>query len=160
MSEYIELPMRGLEEPLSEEERAVQDTVHRFAVDVIRPVAAKLDRLTAKEMVDPSSKLWDVLRKSADLGISLIDLEELEPIQRDCVARHWWSEVHGRSNARTRRRDRIEAADSAATVQPHEAQAEKDSGAGGYRTANIANPVPKPHLQEDGHRHREREGRA
>jgi acyl-CoA dehydrogenase len=82
MSEYIELPMRGLEEPLSEEERAVQDTVHRFAVDVIRPVAAKLDRLTAKEMVDPSSKLWDVLRKSADLGISLIDLEELEPIQR------------------------------------------------------------------------------
>jgi alkylation response protein AidB-like acyl-CoA dehydrogenase len=82
MSEYIELPMRGLEGPLSEEERAVQDTVHRFAVDVIRPVAAKLDRLTAKEMVDPSSKLWDVLRKSADLGISLIDLEELEPIQR------------------------------------------------------------------------------
>ena len=82
MSKYIELPMCGLEEPLSEEERAVQDAVHRFAVEVMRPVAAHLDRITAEEMVGPSSKFWHVLQKSTDLGISLIDLEELEPIQR------------------------------------------------------------------------------
>jgi acyl-CoA dehydrogenase len=81
-SNYIELPMCGLEEPLSEMERAVQDNVHRFAVEVMRPVAAKLDQLSAEDMIAPGSELWTVLEKSKDLGLDLVEMEELEPLQR------------------------------------------------------------------------------
>ena len=56
-SKYIELPMCGLEEPLSEMERAVQDNVHRFAEEVMRPVAAELDQLSAEDMIAPGSAL-------------------------------------------------------------------------------------------------------
>ena len=38
MSNYINLPLSGLEEPLSEMEQFVQDTAHRFAVEVVRPI--------------------------------------------------------------------------------------------------------------------------
>jgi len=79
---FIELPMCGLEEPLSEMERAVQDNVHRFAVEVMRPVAAKLDQLSAEDMIAEGSELWTVLEKSKDLGLNLIEMEELEPLER------------------------------------------------------------------------------
>ena len=81
-SNHIEFPMCGLEEPLSEMERALQDNVHRFALEVMRPVAAKLDQLSAEEMIAPGSELWTVLEKSKDLGISLVELEEVEPLER------------------------------------------------------------------------------
>lgn len=81
-SKHIELPMCGLEEPLSEMERAVQDNVHRFALEVMRPVAAKLDSLSAEDMIAPGSELWTVLEKSKDLGLNLIEMEELEPLER------------------------------------------------------------------------------
>jgi acyl-CoA dehydrogenase len=82
MSEYIELPMCGLEEPLSEMERAVQDNCHRFAEEVMRPVAAELDRLSAEDMIASGSPLWTVLEKSKDLGLNLIEMEELAPLER------------------------------------------------------------------------------
>ena len=81
-NKFIELPMCGLEEPLSEMERAVQDNVHRFALEVLRPVAAKLDRLSAEDMIAEGSELWTVLEKSKDLGLNLIEMEELEPLER------------------------------------------------------------------------------
>jgi alkyl sulfatase BDS1-like metallo-beta-lactamase superfamily hydrolase len=34
---FVALPLSGLEAPLSEMEVAIQDNVHRFAVDVMRP---------------------------------------------------------------------------------------------------------------------------
>ncbi len=37
MSNYINLPLSGLEEPLSEMEQAMQDIAHRFAEEVLRP---------------------------------------------------------------------------------------------------------------------------
>lgn len=79
---FIELPMCGLEEPLSEMERAVQDNVHRFAEQVMRPVAAELDKLSAEDMIAPGSKLWTVLEKSKDLGLDLVEMEEMEPLER------------------------------------------------------------------------------
>lgn len=82
MNSYIELPMCGLEEPLSETERAVQDNVHRFAVEVLRPVSARLDRLSAEDAIAPGSELWTVLERSKDLGLNLIEMEELEPLER------------------------------------------------------------------------------
>jgi alkylation response protein AidB-like acyl-CoA dehydrogenase len=80
--EFIDLPMTGLEGPLSEEERALQESVHRFAEEVIRPVAAKLDRVSAEEMIAEGSELWTVLEKSGELGLSLVEMEEMEPLDR------------------------------------------------------------------------------
>jgi len=50
----VELPavgLTGFETPLSEEERAIQDTVHRFARDVLRPIGRELDRMTPEEVI-------------------------------------------------------------------------------------------------------------
>ena len=47
--ESLELPrlgLRGLEAGLSEEELAIQDVTHRFAVEVMRPIGEKLDKMT------------------------------------------------------------------------------------------------------------------
>ncbi len=80
--DFIDLPMTGLEGPMTEEERALQESVHRFAEDVMRPVAAKLDRLSAEEMIAEGSELWTVLERAKELGLSLVDMEELEPLER------------------------------------------------------------------------------
>ena len=55
--DFIDLPMTGLEGPMTEEERALQESVHRFAEEVMRPVAAKLDQLSAEEMIAEGSEL-------------------------------------------------------------------------------------------------------
>ena len=80
--DFIDLPMTGLEGPMTEEERALQESVHRFAEDVIRPAAAKLDRASAEEMIAEGSELWTVLAKSGELGLSLVEMEEMEPLER------------------------------------------------------------------------------
>lgn len=81
-AKFIELPLTGLEEPLSEMEQTIQDIAHRFAEKVLRPAGAKLDRLSAEEMVAPGSLLWDVLKKSAELGLSVKALLELPALER------------------------------------------------------------------------------
>ena len=76
------MPLTGLEEPLSEMEQTIQDIAHRFAEKVLRPAGAKLDRLSADEMVAPGSLLWDVLKQSAELGLSVKALLELPALER------------------------------------------------------------------------------
>jgi acyl-CoA dehydrogenase len=51
MQDTLKLPsvgLSGFEPPLTEDERAIQDTVHRFAKDVLRPVGRELDRMTSE----------------------------------------------------------------------------------------------------------------
>ncbi len=81
-AKFIEMPLTGLEEPLSEMEQTIQDIAHRFAEKVLRPAGAKLDRLSADEMVAPGSLLWDVLKQSAELGLSVKALLELPALER------------------------------------------------------------------------------
>ncbi len=74
--DQIELPQlgfRGLEADMSEEERAIQDSAHRFAEEVMRPIAEKLDRMTPEEVVAEGSPLWDYLGQIKESG--LLDLE-------------------------------------------------------------------------------------
>jgi alkylation response protein AidB-like acyl-CoA dehydrogenase len=85
MSNYINLPLSGLEEPLSEMERFVQDTAHRFAEDVLRPVGTQLDDVSAHDGVAADSPLWSALEKAADLGLSVKALLELEPLERERI---------------------------------------------------------------------------
>jgi acyl-CoA dehydrogenase len=82
MSDYIELPLTGMEPPLSEEERAIQETTHRFAEEVMRPIGIELDKLTPAEVIAPESRMWEVLEKANDLGLSIVEMADLDPVQR------------------------------------------------------------------------------
>lgn len=44
MKEYC-MPVSDIETGLSEEDRAIEESVHRFAEDVLRPTGRALDRL-------------------------------------------------------------------------------------------------------------------
>jgi acyl-CoA dehydrogenase len=61
--------MTGFETPLSEEEGAIQQTVHRFARDVMRPIGRQLDRMAPEEVIAPGSPFWAVMAESAKLGL-------------------------------------------------------------------------------------------
>ncbi|SPA41159.1 Acyl-CoA dehydrogenase [Cupriavidus taiwanensis] len=61
--------LTGFETPLSEEENAIQQTVHRFARDVLRPVGKELDRMTPEEVIAPGSPYWAAMMESAKLGL-------------------------------------------------------------------------------------------
>jgi len=72
----------GAEPEFSESARMVQETVHRFAEDVMRPVGIKLDRMTPEEAIAPGSPYWDALRQFKELGFGVEDLLALEPAER------------------------------------------------------------------------------
>src|SRR5258706_181323 len=72
----------GAEPEFSESARMVQETVHRFAEDVMRPVGIKLDRMTPEEVIAPGSPYWDALRQFKELGFGVDGLLALEPAER------------------------------------------------------------------------------
>ena len=62
-----------IETGLTDEDRAVRDTAHRFAAEVLRPAGRELDRLPdPAQVIAPGSVLWDVFRKHHALGIARI----------------------------------------------------------------------------------------
>jgi len=71
--------LTGFEPPLTELEVSVQETVHRFARDVLRPVGRELDRMTPEDAIAPGSPYYDVLAQAAELGMDPSFFEELEP---------------------------------------------------------------------------------
>jgi len=80
--DYMQLPLSGLEGPLSEMEQTIQDNVHHFALNVLRPVGVALDRATPEEVIAPGSALWTVLEKAQGLGLSMTALADLPPLER------------------------------------------------------------------------------
>lgn len=61
---------RELNTELKEEHRAIRDTVHRFAEEIMRPAGIKLDRLSEpSHVIAPDSVLWQVFRKYRELGL-------------------------------------------------------------------------------------------
>jgi acyl-CoA dehydrogenase len=73
------MPMVDLELTLTDQERAIRDTAHRFARDVMRPAGVALDRLPDPEaVIAPRSSLWDVLAAYADLHLDVLDLDAPE----------------------------------------------------------------------------------
>jgi alkylation response protein AidB-like acyl-CoA dehydrogenase len=71
--------LSGFEPPLSEEESAVQAGVHRFAREVMRPMGAELDRMTAEEAIAPGSPYYSLFTEYAKLGLDPAMLSELPP---------------------------------------------------------------------------------
>ncbi|WP_168789572.1 acyl-CoA dehydrogenase family protein [Paraburkholderia aromaticivorans] len=72
----------GAEPELSEMGQMVQQTVHRYAEEVMRPVGVKLDRMTPEEAIAPGSPYWDARKKFVELGFGVDGLFELEPAER------------------------------------------------------------------------------
>lgn len=79
------LGMTGLDGLLSEEERAIQATAHRFAEEVMRPIGRKLDRMTPDEVVAADSPLWDYVRQMKEIG--LLDLQAVGAMSSEQKAR-------------------------------------------------------------------------
>lgn len=74
-----------IEVGLSEPERTIRDTAHRFAAEVLRPAGRKLDQLADPEdVIGASSVLWDVFKTYREIGLA--DLEsatfDLTPLER------------------------------------------------------------------------------
>ncbi|MDP6377435.1 MAG: acyl-CoA dehydrogenase [Kiritimatiellia bacterium] len=79
MTNYIELPVSGLEGPLTEMEQTVQDATHRFARDVLRPAGTEMDAMSAEDAIADGSILWEVLAQAKELGLKVSAMAELEP---------------------------------------------------------------------------------
>lgn len=77
----LQLAFSGLDADLSEEEQAVQDNVHRFAEEVMRPLAARMDRLSAEEAVAPGSPVYEFYEQYEQLGIDFTDLVDMDPVE-------------------------------------------------------------------------------
>lgn len=66
---HVELS--GFEPALSDDERAVQQAMHRFAREVIRPAGTTLDKLSADDVVAPGSPFWEFISTAAAAGVDL-----------------------------------------------------------------------------------------
>lgn len=74
-----------IEVGLSDSERAIRDSTHRFARDVLRPAGKELDQLhDPQDVISPASILWDVFRKHREAGLADIESAtlELSPFER------------------------------------------------------------------------------
>lgn len=81
-SHYVPLPFVGLsgfESPLSEEENEIQKALHRFAAEVMRPIACEIDRLPADEAYLPGSPFWQFHEEIAKLGLGPEAVAGLDP---------------------------------------------------------------------------------
>jgi acyl-CoA dehydrogenase len=75
------LQRSGAEPPLTPEERAIQERVHRFAAEVMRPIGQQLDRMTPQQVIADASPLWTVFKAFGQLGLGVDRLLQFEPEQ-------------------------------------------------------------------------------
>ena len=67
---YVELDMT-----INEEQRAVRDMANRFAMEVMRPAGAELDKLAdPADVIAEGSVLWDVLRQQRELDLHKVGI--------------------------------------------------------------------------------------
>lgn len=69
----------GFDADLTEEERAVVESVHHYARDVLRPLGRELDRMDAAAVAAPGSPLFGAFAEFAKLGIDPVMLDAMEP---------------------------------------------------------------------------------
>jgi alkylation response protein AidB-like acyl-CoA dehydrogenase len=69
---------------LSDEERAICETTHRFAAEVLRPAGIELDRKAdPAEVIAPGSILWDVFKKYHEIGLGKFAADtEMNPVAK------------------------------------------------------------------------------
>ncbi len=71
--------LSGADADLTEEERAIQQSIRRFSLDVLRPNGVICDKMTAEEMIAPGSLFWDTMEQFKELGLDYKSTEGMEP---------------------------------------------------------------------------------
>lgn len=61
---------------LTEEDIELKSATHRFAKEVMRPIAKKLDEMTPEEVIAKDSPFWDFMRKAYELGYHTVLIPE------------------------------------------------------------------------------------
>jgi acyl-CoA dehydrogenase len=93
---YVELS--GFE-ILSDEERAVQQAMHKFAREVMRPAGVAIDKLSAEDAVAPNSPFWEFLHTAAASGIEFdagpddVPPRELARLQAIVIEEFGWGDA-------------------------------------------------------------------
>lgn len=80
----VPLPVVGLsgfDAGLSEEEQGVQDAMHRFARDVMRPLGREIDRIPADKAYLPGSPFWQFHAEAQKMGFDPEALAGMPPEQ-------------------------------------------------------------------------------
>ena len=75
------MPIPDLDYDFNETDRAVKETAHRFAAEVMRPVGEALDKLPAADVIAQQSAVWDVFAKFQALGLNDMD-PDLSPLEQ------------------------------------------------------------------------------
>jgi len=76
------LGMFGAELDMTAEERAMIDTLHRFAEQEMRPLGRQLDRMTPEAVIAPDSPLWPFYGRFGELGFTVDLMLEMPPRER------------------------------------------------------------------------------
>ncbi|MBW2322543.1 MAG: acyl-CoA/acyl-ACP dehydrogenase [Deltaproteobacteria bacterium] len=64
------MPIRDLDINLTDEQKAMRDTIRKFGSEVMRPAGIELDKLDdPSEVIAEGSVLWDVYRKYREIGL-------------------------------------------------------------------------------------------
>ncbi|KAA0240097.1 MAG: acyl-CoA/acyl-ACP dehydrogenase [Dehalococcoidia bacterium] len=77
--------MTDIELDLTDQERQIRDTAHRFAEEVMRPAGRELDKLAdPADVIKKESILWEVFRKHREIGLADLETEtaSLPPRER------------------------------------------------------------------------------
>ena len=61
---------------LTDEDLALKEAAHKFAREVMRPVAKELDQMTPEEAIADDSPLWSFFRQAYELGYHKILLPD------------------------------------------------------------------------------------
>ena len=82
------MAITDIEVELTDEDRDVQSTAHRFAAEVLRPTGRELDRMVdPAEVIAEGSPLWDAFRRYRELGLDAISQDpSLDPMRRPASA--------------------------------------------------------------------------
>lgn len=86
MTTRLEVPLpvvglSGFDIGLSEEEQGIQETMHRFARDVMRPLGREIDRLSADEAYLSGSPFWQYHLEMQKLGFGPEAMSGLTPAE-------------------------------------------------------------------------------
>ena len=93
---YVELT--GFE-VLNDEERGIQQAMHKFAHDVMRPAGIAIDKLSAEEAVAPDSPYWEFMATVAASGIEFdaasddVAPQDLARMQSIIIEEFGWGDV-------------------------------------------------------------------
>lgn len=85
---------------ITDDHKALKQSIHDFAMEVLRPASLELDQLTPEQVVDKNSIFHDTMRKMYELGYHTAMLpEEVGGIGFDPLSQHIFFEEMGYASA-------------------------------------------------------------